>query len=366
MVIFDILFLIQVGVIIFSVLIYPPVVNYLAKGKSLAYKQYTNSTIPKVTLLIPTYNEEEYISQKINNVKLLNYPKNKLNVIIVDNGSTDKTVEIAKSLGIKVLKSKRGKINAIINGVKESKDELIAITDADVSLGKNSLKSAVGLINDEIVAVTGFTVCKSKEPFLLRGKIKYTYTDYHLRYLEGIISSSCSLDGKFLLVKKCILKELKEDAYTDDYELTFIILRKGLRSVIDKNAKVYEPSPASIKEELSQIERRAEIGGILTSLKNISVLFNSKYGFYGLFIFPFRRFFPFLFPFFSIYIIWYLIYKISYLSFILFGTIVLILMFTKNSYVIIQLIGVFKAWLAIFLGKGKVHSGIWKKIKLIE
>jgi len=366
MVLFDIIFLIQVIIIVFSIIIYPILIKILTHKKELEYRNYKDSNLPKVTLLIPAFNEEKFIAQKIENTKSLNYPKNKLNIMVVDNGSTDRTANIAKRHGVNIIYSKRGKINAIIKGVNKSKDELVAITDADVNLNVNALRSAVSRINDKVVAVTGFTVVKSKETFLFKGKRRYVKQDYNLRYLEGIISSSCSLDGKFLLTKKDILKRLKEGSYTDDYALTFIILKKGLRSVIDKNAKVYELSPVSIKEELSQIKRRAEIGGILTSLKNLSVLFNSKYGFYGMVIFPFRRFFPFLFPFFALYIVLYLIYKFLFFSLILFGSLLLIMIFTGNIYYLTQLIGVSMAWLDLILGKGKVRSGIWKKIELAE
>jgi glycosyltransferase involved in cell wall biosynthesis len=99
---------------------------------------------PFVSVIIPAKNEEENIARCIQHINYQQRDKSKIEIIVVDNGSTDRTIEIAQSLGVKVLKDSRGTISELRNlGVKTSNGEIVAFVDADVFVGKNWLMSAI-------------------------------------------------------------------------------------------------------------------------------------------------------------------------------------------------------------------------------
>ena len=143
-----------------------------------------------------------------------------------------------------------------------------------------------------------------------------------------------------------------------------MIIKRGFKSVIDREAKVYENPPSTLKEELSQIERRVRIGAIFTNARYLSLFFNPKYGIYALLILPFRNLFPYLFPFFSLYIMAYLIFKIKFYFVYLFLIGIILLLVTNNLYSLIQLAGISLAWLNVLWGGIGGGGGGWKKVKL--
>ncbi len=339
----------------FSTILYPVVIKYLSKNKKLSEIKCSE----KVTVIVPTYNEEKYIERKINNLLLSSYPK--MDIFVVDNNSTDKTVEIVKKLPVKLFFSERGKIAAINKGIKNSKSDIIIITDADTTTTKETVSKCVNLLTKDIGAVNAICQIKDKiKGSYSKEKLSYNNKDWILRYLEGKLDSTICLDGKFIAFRKKIFPKFPKKTLADDYELVFFLKRKGYRSIVCKSARVFEEPPVNTREELKQISRRMGLN-ILINFRNIDFLFNPKYSYYGFFIFPFRRFFPLFFPIFIAYIALYLLIFFSWAGFFL-VVIGLVCIFLIKRYMFIQLVGVTLAWIEILTGKIKT-SGIWDKIR---
>src|SRR3989344_6412314 len=91
--------------------------------------------LPPISIIVPTLNEEKNIEKCLNSIFIQNYPKSRLEVIVVDDKSTDKTIEIAKQFPVKVLISGRrhGEISKMI-GFKAARGEFAIYLDADVEL----------------------------------------------------------------------------------------------------------------------------------------------------------------------------------------------------------------------------------------
>ena len=139
--------------------------------------------LPTVTIVVPAYNEEKTISKTLQSLLNLNYPKNKLEIIAVDDGSTDNTYKAAKqftSQGVKVYKKKNtGKADSLNFALKKSKGELFAALDADSFANPDCLKKMIGYFNDpKIMAVT--PSLKVYKPKNMLQKIQY------VEYLIGI------------------------------------------------------------------------------------------------------------------------------------------------------------------------------------
>ncbi len=113
-------------------------------------------SLPKVSIIIPTLNEAETIGRCLKSISRLNYPKNRLETVIVDGNSTDRTGAIAKKYGCKILTtSKRGRAAACNVGLQKASGTVIAFTDADCEVTKNWLKELVPLLLDEKTASAG-------------------------------------------------------------------------------------------------------------------------------------------------------------------------------------------------------------------
>lgn len=111
--------------------------------------------LPFISIVIPTLNSEKTVDKCLNSLVNLNYPKNTYEIIVTDGGSNDKTLEIAKKYKVKIIKTEKGASHQRNVAVKNSKGELIALTDSDCVVDKNWLKNGIKYFNDKKVAIVG-------------------------------------------------------------------------------------------------------------------------------------------------------------------------------------------------------------------
>lgn len=355
---FNFLFFIFVAIILFGEFVYPKIIFLLPKRPSKK-----SETMPDITVLIPVYNEEKNIADKIKNTLSLDYPADKREIVVINNGSSDKTYEIARQFPVTLLESENGKIKALNKGIKYAKTDVIVITDADIQLGPESIKNAVSYLNNDTGAVSGYVVAKADETELMKEKEKYKKRDWELRYQESLIDSVCNLDGKFLVFKKSVFYDFSKDAIVDDYFMTFKIREKGYRLLVDKSTEVYEKLEGSAKEEFRQFKRYA-ISSLVINFKNIKFLFNPRYGYFGLLTFPFRRFFPVLYPIFLSYIAIFLI--IHYPPVILFFLVTFAFLCFYKRLMVIQLFAVFLSYADLVIGlfkRNDLRFGKWTTVR---
>jgi poly-beta-1,6-N-acetyl-D-glucosamine synthase len=254
---------------------------------------------PGVTLVIPVLNEEKLIEEKLRNTLNIDYPKDRVAIIVVDDGSTDRTAELAGKFPVKVVNSKgKGKIMAVNTGIGLARTEIVVLTDADTEIERGSIKNLVSCLSDDIGAVNGNIIPKlppgPPSKFLKQKKIYRTF-DWALRSLEGQIDSVCSLDAKLLAFRKSCFPGFDEDTPLDDYQMTFEMRKKNMRCIVATDAIAYEALSGCWSNEIEQFTRYSK-GTILLNLKYSGFLFNPKFGYFGLMTFPFRRFFPTLYP----------------------------------------------------------------------
>jgi len=113
-------------------------------------------TLPFVSFIIPTLNAEKTLYLCLKSVFEIDYPKNKYEILIIDNGSTDNTLKIAQKFKIKYFIKPNLTIAALRNyGAQHSKGEILAFVDADCIIQKDWLKNAINILTDEKIGVTG-------------------------------------------------------------------------------------------------------------------------------------------------------------------------------------------------------------------
>jgi cellulose synthase/poly-beta-1,6-N-acetylglucosamine synthase-like glycosyltransferase len=176
--IFEIIFLIAVALYIFQQIIFL---------QGFSRKLQTNENFePTVTIIVAARNEEKNIRKCLESLVQIDYPHEKLEIIIVDDYSTDSTGKIIDEFSNrypfikKVIPSlkvipKPGKTNAIVNGIKNSKGEIIFTTDADCVVQPSWIKTQLKYFTDNIGVVTGFTFQKSYSQFTGMQNLDWVY-----------------------------------------------------------------------------------------------------------------------------------------------------------------------------------------------
>jgi cellulose synthase/poly-beta-1,6-N-acetylglucosamine synthase-like glycosyltransferase len=355
-------FIITGFIISFLFTLYPLVIYpYQVRRKSRNSKLLCHPGLPHITVIVPVFNEEEFIGNKIENIRESNYPEDKLSIMVVDNDSTDRTGEIAESLGVEVLQSKRGKVFAINEALQRVRTDIVVITDVDIRMDNQAIKTLVQSIGEDIVAASAQIKVEDGHLFYYRSKRAYHDGDWELRYLESLVDSCCSSDGRIMAFDHRVIDKYPEDALVDDFEMSFLVKQKGGRAIFHPAAIGWEQCPVGLRAELEQIARRTAIG-LMTAWRYRSFLFNGRYGYFGKLIFPVRRFLIFFIPFFILFQTGAIVYLFKHWGLAALGILSLTMIVTRNIYPAIQFTGILKGYWDLLIGRTRT-GGIWERYR---
>jgi len=274
-----------------------------------------SKTFPFVSVIIPCYNEKKVMESKIQNTLSLEYPKSRYEVIVVDSGSTDGTTDILEKYSnmnnIKVVKQPKrlGKASAINEGLAISTGEIVVLTDADAFLNVNSLEALIENFADETVgAVVGNVVLGGDGIINKMNSGFYKFFRQNIREWESKIDSVSFFSGEFLAFRKHLIQKIDESAVSDDLYILFELRKKGMRCICDERAYVFERDVETLRGQINH-KRRTFVGTLQAFIKNWDILFNLKYGFFGMLIAPayiLRMLsYPFLIFILSVYLLFY-------------------------------------------------------------
>ncbi len=247
---------------------------------------------PKVSVLIPAHNEESTIAKTIRSVLSLDWPKRLLEVIVINDGSKDRTEKIARSFKeCRVISNKRnlGKAASLNRGLRIAKGEFIACIDADSMVKRDALKKMIGAFSDPRVAVVTPALKVYRTKNLLE---KVQHAEYllniFLRKMLAFIDSIHVAPGVFSIYRKSVLKKVggfEEGNLTEDMEIALRIHKAGYKIENRLDAISYTFCPAKWKELFAQRIRWYSCA-IQNSIKYRFMFFNPKYGNLGLFFLP--------------------------------------------------------------------------------
>lgn len=173
---------------------------------------------PKVSIIIPTYNEVLVIPRKIKNLQTLHYPKDKFEVVFVDGGSTDGTADLIEKLAndsglsVKIVRqgARKGFNNAVIEGFANTTGEIICMTGAETEYDPEALRVMVDKLSDpKIGAVTGKQKIKNaEEGYSPKLEVAYRRLYDFLRAAESSIDSPFDIKGEVSAVRRDLIAKL--------------------------------------------------------------------------------------------------------------------------------------------------------------
>lgn len=230
--------------------------------------------LPTVSVLIPARNEEKVIGNILDKIRSLNYPQEKIEIIVINDGSTDRTKEVVektaridariKFIPIPPEESGKGKGAALNRGLKEASHEVIAVYDADNLPEEDSLiKLCKALLSDKrLAAATGKFRAYNKGKNLLTRLINLESIAFQWIIQAGrcLFFKISLLPGTNFVIWKSILQEVKgwnEEALTEDSELTFRIYEKGYLVKFIPASTTWEQEPEKLNTWIRQRTRWA-------------------------------------------------------------------------------------------------------------
>ena len=256
--------------ILFSFLLFIFTTFIISRFKEQTFPKFQ----PYLSIIIPTYNEEKNITQCLESIKKTDYPKNKIEIMVVDDGSTDKTREIVKKYkNVKLLKQNHsGKTDALNLATKESSHDFIVTIDADTILDKNFLTEIIKPFSDKKVgATTGAVKVKNKTSIWgIFQNIEYHYNNLIRNSFSTVFSSGIWFFGCLAGYRKVTLEKVgyfKKDTITEDMDIAMEIKRQGYKTINIHKAEGYTNVPTSFKELYKQ-RSRWWVGGLQTLIKN--------------------------------------------------------------------------------------------------
>ena len=263
--------------------------------KGLTENNEEATEFPVVTVAIPAYNEEKTILETLDSVTALDYPKDKLQVIVVNDGSRDRTrffvEKYAKSHSNILLlnQENKGKGAALNHALINAKGEYFTCLDADSFISSNALKRMLPRFKEERVAAV-LPLMKVKNPYGFLGRVQWCEYLINLFYktIMGKVDCVHVAPGPFSVYKKSVLDELggfAEHNLTEDLEITLKLQKNQYRILQVLNTEVYTMTPTTWKGFYKQRNRWYK-GTMLNLFNYRKMIFNKKYGDFGIIQLP--------------------------------------------------------------------------------
>lgn len=275
-----ILFWSSLFVIFYTFLGYGILLYFLVRVRRLVLGKRKESNgelpLPTLTLVVAAYNEADILEEKIRNTLALSYPREKLQLIFITDGSTDNSSAIiANHDTIKGMFSpeRRGKIHAIHRAMNEVDSEIVVFTDANTFLNMDALQLIARCYEDpKVGAVSGEKRVQIDGDDAASNEGVYWKYESALKKWDSELYSVVGAAGELFSVRRSLYEPVTNDTILDDFMISMLIAQQGYRIVYEPRAYAMELSSANVSEELKRKVRIAA-GGIQSILR-LKKLFN--------------------------------------------------------------------------------------------
>jgi len=272
-------FWLSIFIIVYTYAGYPALLYLLGKAcrKPKEYEDYE----PSITLLIAAYNEEDFIRRKLDNSLNLDYPSEKLQILVVADGSTDKTAEIVQTYENRHVElcfqpQRQGKLAAIDRAMAFARGDIVLFSDANNIYEPGTLKSLVVPFSDPTVGgVSGAKHIIKDENTLGESEGLYWKYESFIKKQETRLGSCSGVSGEIFAIRRALYEPAPRHIINDDFYLAMRLLRRGYRIVYVPQARSFERTSYSKKDEI--IRRKRINAGRYQALRYFRQIFPLKY-----------------------------------------------------------------------------------------
>jgi len=241
-----ILFWVSLSLLAWTHVLYPAVAAILAR---IAPRPVRRADVePTVTVIVAAYNEETVIARRVANLIELDYPRERFEVVVTSDASSDRTEEFAAAAGARVIRNPRGgKVAAQDRAVRESESEIVAFSDANATWAPDALRKLVSNFADPDIAY----VCGQLRILRADGSNKegaYWRYEMAVRGAESKLGSITGGNGSIYALRRTDYVEV-DPRFGHDLSLPYLMVQRGRRAVYDADAHAFEkPTPTNEAE----------------------------------------------------------------------------------------------------------------------
>lgn len=268
-----IIFWLSVAIIIYSYFIYPLIlIMFSAIKQAVSDTRYlwkksqrrvvNKENLPPVSIIIAAYNEESCIKARVDNLLSLDYPQDKLTILIGSDGSQDKTAEILTSfdevnLTVHIFEKNRGKMSVLNDLVEQVNDDYIVFSDANTHFNKNTIEHLVRHFDhSDIGAVCGELHLVDVDSGDNKDNIYWRYEQI-LKFHEARLNALQGANGAIYAIRKELFIPLPANTIVDDFQVAMNVAKQGARLIYDPEAIATEEIAPNLQAEEG---RRVRIG----------------------------------------------------------------------------------------------------------
>ena len=239
----------------------------LFAGKPCEAVHPADEELPTMTLMICAYNEEDVVKEKMENTLALDYPKDKLRIMWVTDGSNDRTNELLAAypeVDIVFSPERKGKTAALKHGLKELQTRYVAFTDANTMINAGALREIARLFSDSTVGcVSGEkrVAARKEGEMAAEGEGIYWRYESTLKRWDSELYSAMGAAGELYAIDPKLCREVPDEALLDDFMMSMYVVQAGKRIAYTAEAYAMEYGSANIYEE-SKRKRRIAAGGL--------------------------------------------------------------------------------------------------------
>ena len=270
------LFWSSLGALAWTHAAYPLAAAALARVRERRVRK--EEVLPSVAVIVAAHDEETVIERRLDNLAALDYPAERLEVVVASDASTDRTDELVEAKGVRLLRCERGgKVAAQNRAVRETSGEIVAFSDANAEWAPDALRQLVRSFADpEVAYVCGRLVLQDAAGDNKEGA--YWRYELWLRESESRLHSVTGGNGSIYAVRREDYVDV-DPRFGHDLALPYLMVQRGRRAVYEPAARAFEKPTPTIETEYRRKVRMFEHcwlitlrGGMLRRLPRVYLL----------------------------------------------------------------------------------------------
>jgi len=211
--------------------------------------------LPDVSLIIPAYNERTVIRRKLENSLAIDYPSDRIEIVVASDGSDDGTEAIVegyapRGIVLSASSPRAGKISVLNRAVPQARGEIVVLCDANVMFHPDAVRRLVAHFADpRIGAVTGDVRIQSEDAPFGEGEGFYYKYERFLQSKESELGSTVTVDGGMYAIRKELFRPLPADTILDDFVIGMNVALAGRRVIYDPEILATENATTDVGQE---------------------------------------------------------------------------------------------------------------------